>query len=149
MKTEKNKYLDIGNICKAYGEEICDVLSGYHIVTWCDTTSYTYEVEKMKALKKMITQGKSNLLASLGKQRLSKQDAEKTLSFIQTITYPWKQDEDFVETTIRMYEQQKNKSSLTLLPDKHSTEKHVKLPNLQAYIWKQCLLKDINNPNLE
>ena len=48
-----------------------------------------------------------------------------------------------------MYEQQKNKSSLTLLPDKHSAEEHVKRSNLQAYIWKQCLLKDINYPNPE
>jgi len=45
-----------------------------------------------------------------------------------------------------MYKQQKNKSSLTLLPDKH---KHVKQSNLQAYIWKQCVLKDINYPNPE
>ena len=73
----------------------------------------------------MITQGKSNLLAPLGKQRLSKQDAEKILSFMQTIMYPGKQDEDFVETRIRIYEQQKNKSSLTLLPDKHSAEEHI------------------------
>jgi len=57
-------------------------------VTGCDTTSYPYKVEKMKALKKMITQGKSNLLAPLGKQRISKQDAEKILNFMQTITYP-------------------------------------------------------------
>jgi len=125
------------------------VLPGYHSVTGCDTTSYPYKVGKVKPLKKMITQGKFNLLAPLGKQRLSKQDAEKILSFMQTIMYPGKQDEDFVETRIRMYEQQKNKSSLTLLPDKHSAEEHVKRSNLQAYIWKQCLLKDINYPNPE
>ena len=51
----------------------------------------------MKPLKKMIIQGKSNLLAPLGKQRLSKQDDEKILSFMQTIMYSGKQDEDFVE----------------------------------------------------
>ena len=115
-------------------------------VTGCDTTSYPYKVGKVKPLKKMITQGKSNLLAPLEKQRLSKQDAEKILSFsfMQTIMYPEKQDEDFMETRICMYEQQKNKSSLTLLSDKHSAEAHVKRSNLQAYIWKQCVLKDIN-----
>jgi len=134
MRTEKHRYLDIGDICKAYGEEICDVLPGYHSVTGCDTTSYPYEVRKVKALRKMTTQGKSNLLASLGKQRLSQQDAEKILSIMQTIMYPGKQDEDFAETRIHMYEQQKNKSSLTLLPDKHSTEEHVKRSYLQAYI---------------
>jgi len=48
----------------------------------------------------MITQGKSNLLDPLGKQRLSKQNAEKILSFTRAIIYPRKQDEDFVETRI-------------------------------------------------
>ena len=145
MKIEKKRYLDTGDICKTYGE-ICDVLTGYHSVTVCDTTSYPYEVGKVKPPKKVITQGKCNLLAPLGKQR---QDAEKILSFMQTIMYPGKQDEDFVETRICMYEQQKNKSSLTLLPDKHSAEEHVKRSNFQAYIWKQCVIKDINYPNLE
>jgi len=68
---------------------------------------------------------------------------------MQTIMYPGEQDEDFVETRICMYEQQKNKSSLTLLHDKHSAEEHVKRSNLQAYIWKQCIFKDINYSNLE
>ena len=31
--------------------------------------------------------------------------------------------------------------------DKHSAEEHIKRSNLQAYIWKQCILKDINYPN--
>jgi len=51
----------------------------------------------------MITQGKSNLLVPLGKQRLSKQNAEKILSFMQTIMNPGKRDEDFVETRICKY----------------------------------------------
>jgi len=42
LKIEKNRYLDIGDICKTYGEEICDALPGYHSVTWYDTTSYPY-----------------------------------------------------------------------------------------------------------
>ena len=61
----------------------------------------------------------------------------------------WKTRWRFCGARIRMYEQQKIKSSLTLLPDKHSAEEHVKQPNLQAYIWKQCVLKDINYPNPE
>ena len=85
MKIEKNRYLDIGDIYKTYEEEICDALPGYHSVTRYDTTSYPYKVGKVKPLKKMITQGKFNLLAPLGKQRLSQQNAENMLSFIQTI----------------------------------------------------------------
>lgn len=149
MKIERNRYLDIGDICKAYGEEICDVLPGYHSLTGCDTTSYPYKVGKVKPLKKMITQSKANLLSPLGQRRLSKQDAEEILSFMQTIMYPGKPDEEFVDTRIRMYEQLKTKSSLTLLPDRYSAEEHVKRANLQTYIWKQCLHKDIDYPNPE
>jgi len=86
VKIEKNRYLDIGDICKTYGEEICDALPDYHSVTGYDTTSYPYKVGKVKPLKKMITQGKSNLLAPLGKQRLSKQDAELHANY----HVPWK-----------------------------------------------------------
>ena len=109
MKIEQNRYLDIGDICKAYGEEICDVLPGYHSLTGCDTTSYPYKVGKVKPLKKMITQSKANRLSPLGQRRLSKQDAEEILSFMQTIMYPGKPDEEFVDTRICMYEQQKTK----------------------------------------
>ena len=42
MKIEKNRYLDIGDICKTYGEKICVALPGYRSVTGYDTTSYTY-----------------------------------------------------------------------------------------------------------
>ena len=48
-----------------------------------------------------------------------------------------------------MYDQQKSKSSVTLLPDKHSAMQHIRRANLQTYIWKQCLLKDISYPNPE
>ena len=60
--------------------------------------------------------------------------------------YPGKEDEDYVETRIRMYDQQNVKSSLSLLLDKHSSVEHLKRSNLQAYIWKQCLKQDIDYP---
>jgi hypothetical protein len=48
-----------------------------------------------------------------------------------------------------MYDQQRVKSSLGLLPDKHSLQEHRKRSNLQAYIWKQCLKQDIDYPTPE
>ena len=45
-----------------------------------------------------------------------------------------------------MYEQQRVKSSLGLLPDKNSSPEHLKRSNLQACIWKQCLQQDIDYP---
>ena len=64
---------------------------------------------------------------------------------MQTVMYPGKEDEDYIETRIRMYHQQV-KSSLSLLPDKHSSVENLKMPNLKAYIWKQCLKQDIDYP---
>lgn len=45
-----------------------------------------------------------------------------------------------------MYNQQKVKSSVSLLPDKHGADEHLKRSNLQACIWKQCLKQGIDYP---
>ena len=69
---------------------------------------------------------------------LSGEDAKKIMTFMHTVMYPWKVNEDFVEKRIRMYDQQKSKSSLTLLPEKHCVMQHIRQANLQTYICKQC-----------
>ena len=48
-----------------------------------------------------------------------------------------------------MFEQQRVKSSLGLLPDKNSSQEHLKGSNLQTYIWKQCTEQDIDYPTPE
>ena len=63
--------------------------------------------------------------------------------------YPGKESEDYVETGVRMYEQQRVKSSLGLLPDKNSSQEHLKRSNLRTYIWKQCTEQDIDYPTPE
>lgn len=129
--------------------EICNVLPAYHIVTSCDATSYPHIADKVKPFRKMMTEGKFHLLDSLWKEQLSIQDTENVLTFIRTVMYPGKDNKDYVETKIRMYEQQKVKSSLTLLPDRYRSAEHVKRANLRTYIWKPCLLKDTDHPNPE
>lgn len=44
MKIDKELYVNMGNICRAYGKEVCDILAAYHSMTKCDTTSYPYKV---------------------------------------------------------------------------------------------------------
>ena len=145
MKIDKERYVDISKICKSYGKEICDVLPSYHSITGCDT-SYPYKVGKVKPFNKMIAQGKFILLNSVGALPLTSDNLENMLIFIQTVMHPGKEGEDYVETRIRMYEKQRVKSSLGLLPDKHSCQEYLKRSNLQAYIWKQCLMQDIDYP---
>ena len=48
-----------------------------------------------------------------------------------------------------MYEQQRVKSSLGLLPDKNSSQEHLKRSNSRTYIWKQCTEQDIDYPTPE
>ena len=43
------------------------------------------------------------------------------------------------KTRIQIYDKQRVKSSFGLLPDKHSSQEHLKRSNLQTYIWKQTV----------
>ena len=146
MKIDKERYVDISDVCRTYGKEVCDVMPAYHSMTGCDTTSYPYKVGKVKPFKKMVAHSKFNMLSSAGIIPSTLKQLENMLTFMQTVMYPGKENEKYVETRIRIYEQQKVKSSLSLLPDKHSSMEHLKRSNLQAYIWKQCLNKDIDYP---
>lgn len=58
--------------------------------------------------------------------------------------YPGLEKESFVQTRIRMYEKQKIKSSMNLLPDKNSASQHVRRANYQTAIWLQCTKQNIN-----
>lgn len=146
MKIDKDSYVDIGDVCRTYGKEVCDVMPAYHSLTGCDTTSYPFKVGKVKPFKKMVAHNKFSLLSSAGILPSSIQQRDNMLTFMQTVMYPGKEDEDYVETRIRIYDQQKMKSSLSLLPDKHSSVEHLKRSDLQTRIWKQCLNKDIDYP---
>ena len=56
--------------------------------------------------------------------------SDEALDFIQTVMYSGLKSERFVETRIRLYNKQKVKSSISLIPDIHSATQHV-------YIVKQ------------
>jgi len=74
---------------------------------------------------------------------------ENGLQFVKQVLYPGKAAEMFVETRTRMYERQKTKCSLTLLPDLSSAKEHFKRADSQAYIWYQCLSTNIKYPSPE
>jgi len=118
--------------------EVRDVMPAYHSLT-----QPPYKVGKVKPFKKMVAHNKFSLLSSAGILLSSLQQRKNMLTYMQTVMYPGKDDEDYVETRIRMYDLQKVKSSLSLLPDKHSS---VKRSNFQACIWKQCVNQYIDYP---
>ena len=145
MKINKEQHVDIGDICRAYEKEVCDILPDYHSVTGCDTTSYPHKVGKVKPFKKLVAQNNSNLLSLARILPTSLHLRENMFTFMQTVMYRGKDSEEYAETQIRMYDQQV-KSNLSLLPDKHSADEHLKRSNLKMYIWKQCLKQETDPP---
>ena len=48
---------------------------------------------------------------------------------------------------VRMHNNQKLKSSLSLVPDASSAREHINRAELQCYIWRQCLQQTIDYPS--
>lgn len=120
----------------------------FHSITGSDTTSYLYNVGKVRPFRKM-TKSKtctSNLLINIGRNPVNYVDAVK---FMQVALYPGKESESFIETRIRMYEDQKVKSSKSLLPDLNSATQHIRRSNYQTEIWMQCTNQDITYQPLD
>ena len=124
------------------------VMSCRLIIVFRDVTQplIPTKLEKLNLSRKWLQRTSHTLLTSVGIIPDSLQHLENMLTFMQTVMYAGKDGEDYVETRIKMYEQQRVKSSLTLLPDRNSSQQHLKRSNLQAYIWKQCLQQDIYYP---
>ena len=138
MKIDRDRFVQVKLIVSHYGE-LCNILPAFHSITGCNTTSYPYNVGKVKPFQKMVKGNTSSQLSAMGRTETSYQQLEDSLNFVQRVMYPGKEGEGFVETRMHMYKRQKIKSSLTLLPDLSSTKEHLKRADLQAYIWYQCL----------
>ena len=143
-----HRYISISKVTDQFGDQICQILPAYHSITGCDTTSYPYGIGKIKPIKNMLQHNKSHLLSELGRSVDSVLDISKAKHFFRTCMYPGLEQESFVETRIRMYCKKKVKSSMSILPDKNSTNEHIKRSDLQAFIWYQCLKAVIEYPDI-
>ena len=123
MKTARDSFVEISKISSHYREAACNILPAFHSITGCDTTSYPYNVGKVKPFKMMISKDNSSNLNSFGQKPLNN-DMDSSMSFMQTVMYPGKDDESVVQTRVRMYNNQKLKSSLSLIPDASSAREH-------------------------
>ena len=141
MKYDHNKYADISEICKFLGPKICCTLPAVHAITGCDTTSYLYKVGKVKVLKKLLqAERKTDLLTDLGKDdAVSEMILENAKEFVRTVLYSGKQRESYIETRIRLYQEMKMKSSMSLPPDPDSVVQVIKRAHYQAYFWRRCI----------
>ena len=134
------RYVTINKIVTHFGDELCQVLPAYHSITGCDT-SYAYGVGKIKLLKKMIKNKKYHLLSSMGRSISNQSDNSDAKIFVQTCMYPGTGNETFTQTRLRMFNKQKIKSSMSILPDENSLNEHIKRSDLQSKVWYQCMSK--------
>ena len=72
-------------------------------------------------------------------------DFNDALKFLQTIVYNGNDANSLLQTRIAMYEKQKEKSSLRLIPDASSCAEHVKRAWLQTNTWLQCMERIISH----
>ena len=148
MKIGHERFINIESICVNIGTEACAILPAYHSITGCDTTSFPFGIGKLKPWKKMVKLKCLNLLNNFGSTLASIGFLSCAKEFFRTVMYGGNKGECHVDTRIRMYERQKVKSSLGIIPAENSTTQHLKRSCLQAYIWHQCTQQMINYPPL-
>ena len=85
MKTDNDKFIEVGKIVEYYGKNVIQKLLHIHAVTGCDTTSYLHSVEKIKVFKKsMNSKEKMNLLQDTGvPSTIDEKTVGKVSKFIQ------------------------------------------------------------------
>ena len=63
---------------------------------------------------------------------------------MQTTIYSGREDENYVETRIRLYQERKDKTSPSVPPDPDSVEQETTKRHMQDCIWKRCYLEHID-----
>ena len=86
------------------------------------------------------------LLEDFGTTMDSIELLDNAKEFLRIVMYPGKINESFVDTRIRMYENQIVKSSSGLIPDENSAIHHLKRSCSQILIWHQCTKQIIDYP---
>ena len=109
MVYEHGSYTDISVIYDFLGKDLCEYLLSFHAVTGCDTTSYLFNVGKVRTFRKLLSYpANSYLLKSLEQvQPLSNDDVSDLMKFVQTVMYSGQKEESYLNTRVRLYKQQK------------------------------------------
>ena len=140
MKYDYEMFADIDLIVKFLCTTICGILPAFHSITGCDTTSYFLRAGKVRVFINMLKSPNScKLLQALQKEEtLCQQNIEDLKEFISTIMYNGNKKESYLQVGMRLYQQQKEKSSMSLPPDPDSLLQALKRAQLQTILWQQC-----------
>ena len=71
-------------------------------------------------------------------KELPERDIAGCTNFVQTVMYAGRQNEEYVATRIRLYQQQKQKTSLSLRPDLNSCKYAILRVHYQVFQWLRC-----------
>ena len=71
------------------------------------------------------------------------------MSFIQTVVYSGKDDEDYVAIQVHIYQSLNLKSSMSLHLDPDSVTQAIKQVHFQFYHWTRCCTPLIESIHLE
>ena len=102
MKIDSDRFVEIQKICDSLDPEVCDVFPSYSM-TGCETTSFPYGVEKVKPLQNALKSGKWRHLQEFAENLTQYEDMDSA----KMVMHPGRENETPVETSIKMYENQK------------------------------------------
>ena len=111
MKIDHEQFINIAKVRHHIGDEICEILPQVHAITGCDSTSYMFNVGKVRVLKQIIRNPEViEVIKGIGeKATLSDEMLEDAKKFIQTVMYAGKVNESYVDTRVRLYKGMKQK----------------------------------------
>ena len=137
MNIGNDQYINIKRIVDLVGIDLAVVLPQFHAITGSDTTSFKFNIGKVKVLKKLMKNPEyCHLIKNLGRnEQLAETDVNKAITFVQTVMYGGKQTETYIETRKRLYERSKSKSSSKIPPDPKSLLQDIKRVHLQSYVF--------------
>ena len=124
-------------------------MPAYHCFRGCNTTSYPANIGKVRPFQKLIEKQVFHLLKNLGSHINSYKDEKHAKKFYHTIMYSDLPGESITETRARMYQQQKIKTSSTLISDVERVVQYLKRSDLKCFIWKQCMKQNMIIPKQE
>ena len=113
----------------------CGIKSNWYMMF--DSTSYFFKVGKIKVIKKLLKAKESaDLIRNLGLTMEVTGDLyESGKEFIRTMLYAGKPNETYIATRIRLYQDIKVKSSMSISPDPDSLMQVIKRVHFEVYYW--------------
>lgn len=144
------RYVDIGKIACALGQDVCKALPGLHAFTGCDVVSAFAGIGKVKPLKKLLSKKEyHHAFQALGESWVISEDLMMKLeAFVCDIYGAKKGVSDVNQCRYAVFCAKKGEAeSYQLPPCQDSLRKHCNRANYQAAVWRNSLRNnDVPSP---